>query len=107
MAALVHARDAAANSRGPNTGDFTDAFGNQFRVLAVANPEISHAVAKVQPATNDVHYRVLKREGYGIVRVDKVHKRHRIECWPWDVDPTAAGAAQYAGWPYTVAFSAR
>lgn len=95
------------NNRGENTGDFTDGFGNRFRVLAVANPKISYAdVHSIQPGTNDVNDRTLKREGYGIVRVDKVRHTHRIECWPSDVDPTAAGAAQFPGWPYTVAISA-
>ena len=29
------------NATGPNTGDFTDGYGNKFRVLAVANPKVT------------------------------------------------------------------
>jgi alkaline phosphatase D len=93
------------NARGRNTGDFTDGFGNKFRVLATVNPKISHAeVHRIQPGANDVGDRNLKREGYGIVHINKTAKSFRLECWPWDIDPTAPGAAQYAGWPVTVSF---
>jgi alkaline phosphatase D len=93
------------NARGPNTGDYTDGFGNKFRVLAVSNPKVSFAqVRAAQPGANGVGDRNLKREGYGILRVDKAANVFRIESWPWQTDPTAPGAAQYNGWPYNLAF---
>jgi alkaline phosphatase D len=57
-----------------------------------------------QPGANGVGDRNLKREGYGILRVDKAANVFRIESWPWQTDPTAPGAAQYNGWPYNLAF---
>jgi alkaline phosphatase D len=46
--------------------------------------------------------RDLKREGYGVLRVDKANREFVIECWPWD-----AGEAgeQFPGWPYRLKFS--
>jgi alkaline phosphatase D len=94
------------NSNGPNTGDFSDGFGNEFRVLAVANPKISFAeVRAAQPAGNQVGDRDLKREGYGIARIDKADSRYLLECWPWQTDPTGPGAAQFDGWPYNLPFN--
>ena len=90
---------------GPHTGDFTDGFGNRFRVLAVANPKVTQAQVRAVQEGNGVGDRALKREGYGIVRVNKANQTYRIECWPWQQDPTASDAQQYAGWPYTLPFS--
>lgn len=28
-----------------------------------------------------------------------------IERWPWDEDPSAAGAQQFDGWPYRLPFA--
>jgi alkaline phosphatase D len=96
---------ALPNASGPNTGDFTDGFGNKVRVLAVANPKVSFAeVRAVQPGGNHVGDRDLKRDGYGIARIDKVNSNYRFECWPWQTNPTSARATQYAGWPYTLPF---
>jgi alkaline phosphatase D len=88
----------------PYTGDFTDAYGNHMRVLAVANPRVTRAAFRAaRPGRgNELGDRALKREGYGIVRVDKAAGEFLIECWPWD-----AGAAgeQFPGWPYRLRFS--
>jgi alkaline phosphatase D len=92
--------------RGPHTGDWTDGFGNKFRVVAVANPKLTFAQVHAVQSGNDVGDRSLKREGYGIVRVDKTARVFRIECWPWRTDPTASGARQYRGWPFDLPFSA-
>jgi alkaline phosphatase D len=94
------------NATGPNTGDLIDGYGNKLRVLAVANPKITFAqVRAVQPTSQEVGDRHLKREGYGIARIDKSAGSYRLECWPWQTDPTVPGAAQYAGWPYTLPFA--
>jgi alkaline phosphatase D len=88
------------------TGDFTDAFGNKLRVLAVANPKVSFEYYRrfypdPQQSLGD---RTLKREGYGVVRVDKTERRFVIECWPWEVDPDGSTAEQFRGWPHTFSF---
>ncbi|HEY8567695.1 MAG TPA: alkaline phosphatase D family protein [Microbulbifer sp.] len=83
----------------PNTGNFTDPFGNNMRVLAVANPKISHADFIDDNTTwgKFVADRNLKSEGYGIVRVNHDQRTYTLECWPWDADP--ARDNQFAGWP--------
>lgn len=93
------------NSIGPNTGDFTDAYGSKLRVLAVANPKITFAQMRAVQTHNHVGDRNLKREGYGIVEVDLTSSVHRLHCWSWDQDPTTAGATEFPGWPYTLPFA--
>jgi alkaline phosphatase D len=97
--------NALPNSRGPNTGDFSDGYGNKFRVLAVANPNVTFAQVRSVQNVNDVGDRAVKSEGYGIVRVDKDANRFHLECWPWATDPTVQGASQYAEWPYDLPFA--
>jgi alkaline phosphatase D len=91
----------------PNTGYFKDAFGNRVQVLAVANPKITFAEYRrhVKGRTQSLLDRRLKSEGYGIVRVDREQGAYTLECWPWEVDPAAAGARQFDGWPIRVPFS--
>jgi alkaline phosphatase D len=88
----------------PHTGDFTDAYGNRMRVLAVANPKVTRAAFRAaRPGRNaELGDRDRKREGFGVVRVDKAGRQFVVECWPWD-----AGAAgeQFPGWPYRLRFS--
>ncbi len=98
-------RHPLPNANGPDTGDFTDGFGNNFRVLAVANPRITLAQVRAVKGNNRIGDRELKREGYGIVIVDKARGAFVIECWPWREDPTAPAAVQYPGWPYTLPFA--
>jgi phosphodiesterase/alkaline phosphatase D-like protein len=76
-------------------GDFFDSFGNHLTVVAVANGEKEPRLPVLEAMTD-------KASGLGIVRFDKATRRVTIECWPFDVDPTAAGAKQFAGWPVTV-----
>jgi alkaline phosphatase D len=98
-----------ANDSGlPNTGDFIDGFGNRLRVLAVANPVVSRATYAAQygRTRQGLGDRALKREGFGVVRVDRTRGQFTLECWPWDVDPTGPASQQYPGWPLTVPFDA-
>jgi len=85
---------------GPHTGDFTDAYGNRMRVLAVANPRITKAAFRAARKGRNAELgdRERKREGYGLVRVDKAGRQFVIECWPWD------GGPQFEGWPYRLPF---
>ncbi|WP_394495111.1 alkaline phosphatase D family protein [Shewanella sp. ENK2] len=85
----------------PNTGNFTDIFGNKMRVLAVANPKVTYDDFKQQTKnswSNFLADRSLKSEGYGIVKVD--HKAHQFEfeCWEWNTDPNKG--KQFPGWPF-------
>ncbi len=94
------------NATGLHTGDMTDAFGNRFRVLAVANPTVTMAQVQAVQRNNDVGDRRLKKEGYGIVQVDLTGRRHVLHCWPWSSGPAAPGAGEYPGWPFVLPFSA-
>ncbi|MBL8828611.1 MAG: alkaline phosphatase D family protein [Planctomycetaceae bacterium] len=76
-------------------GDFLDSFGNRLTVLAVVNGSKSPRLPVLEAMSD-------KASGLGIVRFDKPARRVTIECWPFDVDPTAADAKQFAGWPVTV-----
>jgi alkaline phosphatase D len=84
----------------PHTGDFTDAYGNRMRVLAVANPRLTKAAFRAAKRGRNAELgdRRRKREGYGLVRVDKAGRQFVIECWPWD------GGPQFDGWPYELPF---
>jgi alkaline phosphatase D len=97
---------ALPNPQGtPHTGDVVDGFGNRMRVLAVANPSISFArYRQGHPAGQGLADRSIKRDGYGLVRVDRAAGAFRLESWGSDVDPLAPGAAPFAGWPVTVPF---
>lgn len=78
------------------TGEFLDAFHNKMTVHAVANP--SHD-------NNDPKNDLLngRAAGYGIIRFNKNLRTTTFECWPRNVDMTAAGSKPYAGWPVTFA----
>lgn len=87
-----------------NTGRFTDAFGNRFRMLAVANPDLPfRRFREHNPGGQVVPERSLRSDGYGVVHVDPNEGTFVVECWPWDADPSAPDA-QYAGWPYRLPF---
>jgi len=82
------------------TGNFTDPFGNRFRVLAATNPAISRKKAR-RPGIRD---RRLTKTGYGIVRIDKKAREFILECWPNKADPAGDGK-QFPGWPIRVKFA--
>ena len=90
----------------PNTGDFTDTFGNKMRVLAVANPKVRYSVFKEQVGdswSNFLSDRNIKSEGYGIVNVDHQSQQFCFECWPYDANPSKD--KQFEGWPYCQTFT--
>jgi alkaline phosphatase D len=64
-------------------------------VMAVKN-------GALQPQAGDVlQYLEEKASGIGMVRFDKVHRKIRIECWPYRADPTRPGT-QWPGWPVEI-----
>jgi hypothetical protein len=75
------------------TGDYLDGFGNKLTVLAVSNPY------KLGIAPADINDRA---PGYGIITFE--HATHRITFanWPRWVNPAAANAKPYPGWPITI-----
>ncbi|MEZ5398185.1 MAG: hypothetical protein R2729_00865 [Bryobacteraceae bacterium] len=84
----------------PRTGNFTDFFGNRFRMLAVANPYVTYAAyRRVKQRGNGLFDKSKKRDGFGIVRVDHRRRRYVIECWD------DRGSAQHPGWPFTLRFN--
>ncbi|WP_266080623.1 alkaline phosphatase D family protein [Haladaptatus caseinilyticus] len=91
----------------PNTGDFTDIFGNKVRVLAVANPKIDFDTYRSNRHERGqaIRDRDLKREGYGLVQIDHTENQCLIECWPRDEDPTSDTATQFPGWPISRSFN--
>ena len=90
-------------------GEFVDAWGNYFRMIAVANPErrelldqklrrryvIPKAEAKGDSGDSK---RACLGDGYGVVRFDKIQQEITVECWPHNVGPTGEGQ-QFPGWP--------
>ena len=78
------------NSPLPWTGDFLDGLGNKISLLAYANPE-------------DINDERQRADGYGLVRIRKSRQEAVLECWPRFANATAGNAAQFPGWPLTVA----
>ncbi|TWT80726.1 PhoD-like phosphatase [Planctomycetes bacterium CA13] len=74
------------DSPNPWVGDYEDGLGNKITMMAYANPE-------------NRKERMIRGDGYGIVRFHKPSARTTLECWPRFADLSAGDAAQYPGWP--------
>lgn len=70
----------------PHTGEYHDGFMNRLTMKAYANPDSEAEGA-----------------GFGSVRFDVGARTITFECWPRGADPAEGNAAQFAGWPVTVA----
>ncbi len=70
----------------PFTGDYQDGLGNKITMHAYANIE---------------DYDLL-RDGFGIVRFNKMKKSVTFESWERFTDVTKKGAQQMPGWPRTI-----
>ncbi|MBM3877341.1 MAG: metallophosphoesterase [Verrucomicrobia bacterium] len=81
------------NSPLPWTGDFKDGLGNRLSMLAYANPE-------------NIADEKQRADGYGLARFNKRTRMITFECWPRFSDPRQGNAAQFPGWPITVAMDA-
>jgi len=77
----------------PWTGDFKDGLGNRIGMMAYANP-------------GDVQDERQRADGYGIARFNKATRQIVFECWPRFSDAKVGDAAQFPGWPITVAMDA-
>ena len=91
---------------GANTGNFIDTFGNKMRVLAVANPKLSHAEFQKGTTVSWGKFladRKLKSEGYGLIKVNHQMKQYTLECWEHDADPLVD--SQFEGWPVKLPFN--
>ncbi len=75
----------------PWTGDYLDGLGNRITMMAYANPQ-------------DRRDERQRADGYGIVRFDKSACTITFECWPRFADARDGDAAQFPGWPITVAW---
>ena len=98
-----HGKLANRSGEDPNTGDFVDSFSHRMRVLAVANPPITHGqfASANKSRGNFIADHRLKSEGFGIVRVDHGKREFVFECWPRS-GPSVQRAdtgGQFPGWP--------
>lgn len=76
----------------PWTGDFRDGLGNRISMLAYANP-------------TDISDERQRADGYGLVRFDKRSRRITFECWPRFSAAGDSDAAQFPGWPVSIAMA--
>jgi hypothetical protein len=82
--------NAIFNSPLPWTGDFEDGLGNLISMLAYANPEDPTDEQK-------------RADGFGLARFNKQQRTITFECWPRFSNVSDGDAAQFSGWPITVA----
>ncbi|MFC2156506.1 hypothetical protein ACFLT9_01585 [Acidobacteriota bacterium] len=75
------------------SGEFLDGLGNKITLWAAANPS---------EEPNGGNKLTTRAAGFGVVRFNKKNRQITMECWPRNVDITAEGAKQYAGWPKTI-----
>jgi alkaline phosphatase D len=103
-----------AEGEADHLGEFTDRYGNLFRMIAVANPERKQLLGQklrqrylipqeeAKAGLGD-EVRASQGDGYGIVRFDKKARTITAECWPYNADPVA-GDKPFPGWPVTVQY---
>ncbi len=87
------------------TGDFTDPFGNQFTVLAAANPEKGSNTLK--PMESDPPETVAQRKGsgHGMVVIAPDRKSAVLEMWHYQFDAKKPQPSdQFEGFPKTIRF---
>jgi hypothetical protein len=83
----------------PNTGKYTDAFGNKNYVYAIGNP------GKIT-VDNDSRYThaQIRSSGFGFVTFDQVSRDIKIDAWRFiaDVENPNPIRDQFPGWPFTI-----
>uniref|UniRef100_A0A7V4XSC9 Twin-arginine translocation signal domain-containing protein n=1 Tax=Acidobacterium capsulatum TaxID=33075 RepID=A0A7V4XSC9_9BACT len=77
-----------------NTGDYLDKFGNKLTILSTASP-----AQYPGPGLEGLR---LRATGYSILTCDKQTRKTTVSIWPRWVDPAAADAKPYEGWPIVI-----
>lgn len=80
----------------PNTGQYSDGFGNKNYVYAVSNPD------DIDQHENRYQQAELKGSGYGMMYFDSKAQQVRCESIRFMADLKEVGKAQFTGWPVTL-----
>jgi hypothetical protein len=81
----------------PNTGEYTDAFGNKNYVYAIGNPGDFGGIQ------NRYELQQKKSAGLGFVILDKVTRNITMESWHFLSDVSKpVSESQHSGWPKTI-----
>jgi hypothetical protein len=83
----------------PNTGKYTDAFGNKNYVYAIGNP----GKMTIDKDSRYTHAQI-RSSGFGFVTFDKTDRTINIEAWRFkaDVDDPNPVRDQFSGWPLKI-----
>ena len=88
---------------GASTGDTTDAFGNKFTVLAVANPEKGSHTLKPTRIDDPEETAHRKGSGHGLLHIDPTRRKLRFENWRYLYDAAHPQPEdQFEGFPVEV-----
>jgi len=83
----------------PNTGKYTDAFGNKNYVYAIGNPGKN-------TVDNDSRYThaLIRSSGFGMITFDQVSRDINIDAWRFiaDVENPNPIRDQFPGWPFQI-----
>lgn len=81
----------------PNTGEYTDAFGNKNYVYAIGNP------GNFTRSPNRYETKQVKGSGFGMVILDQKERTITMESWRFLADILNPGQDdQHPGWPLTI-----
>ncbi len=81
----------------PNTGEYTDAFGNRNYVYAIGNPGNFAGIA------DRYKFQQEKSAGLGFVEFDTENRKITMESWRFLSDVTKPDSeSQHPGWPLTI-----
>ena len=81
----------------PETGEYTDSFGNPIYVYAVGNPEVGTAANRYLLAHQ-------KGSGFGMVEFDTAARTYTMHAWRFLAEPAVdPSQGQFPGWPVTIA----
>lgn len=83
----------------PNTGKYTDAFGNKNYVYAIGNP------GKITVDKNSrYNHAQIRSSGFGMITFDQVSRDIKIDAWRFlaDVENPNPVRDQFPGWPFTI-----
>lgn len=83
----------------PNTGKYTDAFGNMNYVYAIGNPG-----ENVVDRESRYSHAQIRSSGFGMVTFDQVSRDVKVDAWRFlaDVENPNPVRDQFPGWPVTI-----